>query len=60
MDNGQSMRYMRGGEYGVDNQTPEMSTAFAKAYRNTNVVESFFGLLKYYAGILHQHRTLER
>jgi hypothetical protein len=48
MDNGQAVRYMKGGIYGVDKQTPEMRKAFKNTLRNTNNVESYFGDLKYY------------
>ena len=43
--------YCRGGEYGVDKQTPEMKLAYQDTYRNTNIVEGIYGSLKFYAGL---------
>jgi hypothetical protein len=47
MDNGEAQKYMEGGVYGVDNQTDAMRVAFKGTVRNTNDVESLFGIIKY-------------
>ena len=39
IEKGQGARYLHDGELGVDNQTPEMMTAYADTYRHTNLIE---------------------
>lgn len=48
---GEGAKYVKGGKYGVDNQTETMKEHFRGTYRNTDKpCESYFGLLKFIKG----------
>ena len=51
LDNGWGKTYIRGGDYGVDQQTPEMKVAMQDTWRNTNTVEGTYGALKMYGAL---------
>ena len=51
LDEGWGKEYIRGGDYGVDKQTPEMKVAMQDSFRHTNIIEGLYGHQKYYTSI---------